>query len=239
MGLAFRVLWRALKDYYDEMFTLVGANLVWVLVLTAALGIPYGLNYLGIHPAVTLISGVLLLVGLLPPATAGMWYLTNQVAHHKTVEFRMMWDGAKMYATKSWLHALLNIVVAALVYVNIWFYGAIDAQWAVIVRGLFIGLAVLWVLIQIYVMPMLMEQQEPKFFLALRNAAFMTFASPIVTLLVGVLMALIAALSIGLALPFAVAMMAVLGLISNGAVLALLVQFKIRKPPEELAPGAD
>ncbi|MGQ9684224.1 MAG: hypothetical protein ACUVX9_16965 [Anaerolineae bacterium] len=239
MGLAFRVLWRALKDFYEEMFTLVGANLVWVLVLSAALGIPYGLDYLGVHPAVTSVAGVLLLLVLLPPATAGMWYLTNQVAHHKTVEFRMMWDGARMYATKSWLHALLNIAVAALVYVNISFYGAIDAQWAVIVRGLFIGLAVLWVLIQIYVMPMLMEQQEPKFFLALRNAAFMTFASPIVTLLVGVLMVAIAALSIGLALPFAVAMMALLGLMSNGAVLALLVEFKIRKPPEELAPGVD
>lgn len=239
MKISFKVLWQACKGFYEEMFTLVGANLAWVLVLSAALGIPYGLSYIGVAAPAVLIAAVLLLLGLVPPATAGMFYLTNQVAHHKSVEFRMLWDGAKMYATKAWLHTLLNLLAAVLIWANLQFYGAIDAQWAVIVRGLFVGIAVLWTLIQIYVFPMLLEQQEPKFFLALRNAAFMTFASPITTLILAVLMVVVAALSIGLALPFAVAMMAVLCLMANGAVLELLVHFKIRKPPEEPVPGVD
>jgi uncharacterized membrane protein YesL len=209
MGMAFRVMWTAFKDYYEEMFTLVGANLLWVVLVI---------------PVVTI-----------PPATAGMFYLTNQVAHHKSIEFRMFFEGFKKYLWKSYLLALLNLLAATIFYANIMFYGQMEGQWAVIVRGIFVGLAVMWVLIQIYVFPMLLEQQEAKLLLALRNAAFLAFASPITTVVLAVLMILVAALSIGLTLPFAVAMMAVLALMANGAVLALLVHFKIRKPPEELA----
>lgn len=209
MGIAFRVLWAAFKDYYEEMFTLVGANLLWVVLAI---------------PVVTI-----------PPATAGMLYLTNQIAHHKTIEFRMFFEGIKKYVWKSYLLALLNLGVLALLAINVWFYGAQfpDQQWAVIVRGVFVGLAVTWLLIQIYVWPMLFEQEEAKLLLALRNAAFLTFASPITSLTLGILMALVAVLSVGLTLPFALAMAALLGLMANGAVLTLLVHFKIRKAPDE------
>lgn len=210
MGIPFRVLWAAFKDFYEEMFTLVGANLLWVVLAI---------------PVVTI-----------PPATVGMLYLTNQVAHHKTIEFRMFFEGFKTYLWKSYLHALLNLGVLLLLATNIWFYGAQfpDQQWAVIVRGIFVGLAVIWALIQIYVWPMLFEQEQPKLLLAIRNAAFLTFASPVITLVLGILMVLVAVLSVGLTLPFALAMAAVLGLMANGAVLTLLVHYKIRKPPEEL-----
>jgi len=84
------------------------------------------------------------------------------------------------------------------------------------------------------VFPMLLEQQEPRLLLAVRNAAFLTFATPITSLFLAILMLLVIAVSVGLTLPFAVAMMAVLCLMGNGAVLTLLVHLKIRKPPEEV-----
>jgi len=211
MGIAFRILWTALKDFYEEMFVLVGANLLWVLLCI---------------PLVTI-----------PPATAGMFYLTNQIAHHKSIEFRMFFEGFKKYFVKSWLLTLLNLLAAALFYANYQFYGQMAAQWASIVQGLFVGLFVIWCLIQMYVFPMLLEQQEPRLLLAVRNAAFLAFASPITTLTLAVLMAVVAALSVGLAFLFAVAMMAVLCLMCNGAVLTLLVHFGVRKPPEEVVEG--
>lgn len=212
MGIAFRVLWTACKDYYEEMFTLVGANLLWVVLAIPVLTIP--------------------------PATAGMLYLTNQIAHRRRIEFRMFFEGFKKYFWQSYLLALLNLLVAVLVYTNLAFYAQMEGQWTVIVRGIFVGLAVMWVLIQMYVFPMLLEQEEPRLLLALRNAAFLAFASPITSLILGVLMVLVAVLSIGLTLPFAVAMAALLSLMANGAVLTLLVHFKIRKPPEEDTVGA-
>jgi len=210
MGTAFRVFWAALKDYYDEMFRLVGANLLWVL------SIP--------------------LVITLPPATAGMFYLTNQVAHHKSVELGMFFEGFKKYFLKSWLLTLLNAAALLIFYTNFTFYGArVAGQWGSILQGLFVGLAVMWCLIQLYVFPMLFEQEEPRLLLALRNAALMAFASPIATLVLGVLLVATALLSFALALPFAVALMAVVCLAANEAVLTLLVEFGIRKPPEEVA----
>ena len=232
MGIAFRVLWAALKDYYEEMFTLVGANLVWVAAVAAAFGLP-ALAGRYLAPAAGLGLAVVLGFLLLPPITAGMLYLTNQIAHHKSIEFGMLWEGARTYAVKSWLLTLINVLAAVIIATNFFFYGQFEGQWPVIVRGLFVGMGVLWCLIQIYVFPMLLEQQEPRLLLALRNAAFLTFASPITTLILAVLMIVVAALSIGLTLPFAVAMAAVLCLMANEAVLALLIHFKIRKPPEE------
>jgi uncharacterized membrane protein YesL len=208
MGTAFRVFWAALKDYYEEMFRLVGANLLWLLAIP--------------------------LVVTLPPATAGMFYLANQVAHHKSVELGMFFEGFKKYFVKSWLWVLLNVGVLLVLYVNLVFYGErVGGQLGSIVQGLFVGLGVMWCLIQLYVFPMLLEQQEPRLLLALRNAALMAFASPIATLLLGVLLAATTVLSLVLALPFAVALMAIVALAANEAVLLLLVQFGIRKPPEE------
>ena len=236
MGIAFRVLWTAFKDYYEEMFTLVGANLLWVVILA----VPAGVAALGgqLLPLATVGVGALVLgVLLVPPATAGMFYLTNQVTHHKSIEFGMFFEGLKKYVWKSYLLILLNLLAASIVYANFQFYGQFEGQWAVIVRGLFVGLGVMWCLVQIYVFPMLLEQQEPRLLLALRNAAFLAFASPITSLVLAVLMLVVAALSIGLTLPFAVAMIAVLCLMANGAVLTLLVHFGIRQPPDEALEG--
>lgn len=210
MGIAFRAFWAACKDYYEEMFSLVGANLLWLLLAV---------------PVVTL-----------PPATAGMFCLTNRIAHHRSVELRMFFAGMRKYFLKSWLLALLNVAVLGILYVNWRFYGQMLApQWAAIVQGLFLGLIVLWCLIQLYVYPMLLEQEEPRLLLALRNAAFMTLASPLTTLALGLLVALAAVASTLLALPLAVALIAVVALAANEAVLALLVHFDIRKLPEEEA----
>jgi len=212
MGTAFRVFWAALKDYYEEMFRLAGANLLWLVLAI---------------PVVTL-----------PPATAGMFYLANQVAHHKSVELGMFFEGLKKYFVKSWLWALLNVAALVILYTNVVFYGEkVGGQWGSIAQGLFVGLGVMWCLIQLYVFPMLLEQEQPRLLLALRNAALMAFASPIVTLVLGLLLVATAVLSLVLALPFAVALMAVVALAANEAVLTLLVQFGIRKPPEEMMEG--
>ncbi len=208
MGIAVRAFWAACKDYYEEMFRLVGANLLWLLLAV---------------PIITL-----------PPATAGMFCLTNRIAHHRSVELRLFFAGMKQYFFKSWLLALLNAAVLGLLYVNLRFYGQMLAgQWAAIVQGLFLGLMVLWCLMQLYVFPMLLEQEEPRLLLALRNAAFMAFASPLTALVLGVLVALLAAASAALALPFAVALMAVVALAANETVLALLVHYGIRQAEEE------
>jgi uncharacterized membrane protein YesL len=208
MGIALRALWAALKDYYEEMFKLAGANLLWLLLAI---------------PIVTL-----------PPATAGLLYLTNQVAHHRSVELRMFFEGLRKYFVKSWLLALLNLLVLTVLWANVRFYGQmLDAQWAPIVQGLFLGVTGIWCLIQLYVFPMLLEQEEPKLLLALRNAALLAFASPVTTLLLGILLAIATVVSVALPLLLAIALAAVVALAVNEAVLILLVHLGVRQPAEE------
>jgi len=207
MSIALRALWMACRDYYEELFRLVGANLLWLLL------------------AITLVT--------LPPATAGMFYLTNHIAHDRPVELRMFFVGLRQYWLKSWLLALINLFVLAVLLANVRSYGQLlEPRWAAIVQGLFLGLTALWCLIQLYVFPMLLEQEEPKLLLALRNAALLTLATPFTSLALGVLLVIVALISAVLALPFAVALMAIVALAANQAVLMLLVHLGVRKPAE-------
>ncbi|HOG46924.1 MAG TPA: DUF624 domain-containing protein [Anaerolineae bacterium] len=227
MGIAVRAFWVALKDYYEEMFKLVGANLLWAASL-----LPLGaLPLVGWSPLALLFLALLI---AFPPATAAMFCLTNRIAHHRAADLGLFFAGFRKHFFRSWLLALLNVVVLAMLWANASFYGQmLQPPWAALVQGLCVGLTVMWCLIQLYVFPMLLEQEEPRLLLALRNAAFLAFASPITTLVLGALLAVSVVLSAALALPFAVALMAIVGLAANEAVLALLVRFGIRQPEEE------
>jgi hypothetical protein len=96
---------------------------------------------------------------------------------------------------------LLNLLVVAVVVSNIWFYGQFDADWTVIVRMILSFLSLVWLMVQFYVLPYLMEQEDKSLRLALRNGLFTALAAPGYTAVVGGLAALVVALSAVLVAP--------------------------------------
>ncbi|MBN1147768.1 MAG: DUF624 domain-containing protein [Anaerolineales bacterium] len=105
-----------------------------------------------------------------PPAIAGLYYATNQLAHEKEANWRTFLEGFRRYFWLSWRWMLANLLVAALVLANYLFYGRFQAQWGSAVQGVFLGLLFLWVLLQIYTFPLLLEQADQRLFTALRNS---------------------------------------------------------------------
>ena len=86
---AMSVFWQTLKDTWEELFQLAIVNLVWLF------------------SALTIIG--------LPVTTAGMYYVTNRVAHGKTFHFSDFIDGIKLYWWRSLLWFLANVVIILLV----------------------------------------------------------------------------------------------------------------------------
>jgi uncharacterized membrane protein YesL len=176
---AFRITWLSLRDTYEELFILVGANL-----LALALFIP-------------VVTG--------PPALAGLHYLGFCIATGKRIEFGFFWQGFRTYFLDSWKLTALNVLIFGLLGVDVWFYmSRVQGVWRVV--GLVgVWMLLIWALAQLYAFPLLVRQQERKLFLAVKNAVLLTLAYPIFSLTSGLLLALILVLSAAVPVVFALA----------------------------------
>jgi uncharacterized membrane protein YesL len=198
-----QVIGQALRDWWDDWFNMALISLVWLLCW------------------VTVVLG--------PPATFGVYYVTNQLARGRSLGLRGLLDGGRRYFLKSWLWMLLNLVVAVVVMTNIWFYGQFDADWAVIVRLFFSFLSLAWLIVQFYALPYLMEQEEESLRLALRNGLFTFLAAPGYAAVVAGLVALVAALSVILVAPLFLGSPCLIAALGNRAVRERVETFRVRE----------
>jgi uncharacterized membrane protein YesL len=198
-----QVIGQALRDWWDDWFNMAVISLVWLLCW------------------VTVVLG--------PPATFGVYYVTNQLARGRSLGLRGLLEGGRRYFLKSWLWMLLNLVAAAVMVSNIWFYGQFDADWAVIVRLFFPFLGLAWLIVQFYALPYLMEQEEESLRLALRNGLFTFLAAPGYTAVVAGLAALVAALSVILMAPLLLGSPCLIATLGNRAVRERVETFRVRE----------
>jgi uncharacterized membrane protein YesL len=198
-----QVVGQALRDWWDDWLNMAVISLIWLLCW------------------VTVVLG--------PSATFGVYYVTNQLAHGRSLGPRGLLEGGRRYFFKSWLWMLLNLVAAVVVVANVWFYGQFDADWAVIVRVVppFLGLA--WLVVQFYALPYLMEQEKKSLRLALRNGLFTFLAAPGYTAVVAGLAALIAALSAILVAPLFLGSACLIAALGNRAVRERVETFRVRE----------
>lgn len=116
---------------------------------------------------------------LASPATGGLYYATNQMAHGRDGGLSVYWEGLKSYIWPSYRWGIMNLVIAFLISVNIWFYGNSTWQIAPYLRIVFIVSAIFWAVIQMYTFPFMIEQEEPLLKTALRNSLIATARYPL------------------------------------------------------------
>jgi uncharacterized membrane protein YesL len=143
-----------LVEAYLLSIPLITTNVMWLLLSL---------------PVVTLI-----------PATGGLYYATNLLAHDKVSSWRSVLEGFRRHFWLSWRWGSLNLVIYGGLIANIWFYGQVS--WGVWFRPLFLLLTLLWTLLQIYLFPILLEQERPSLRLALRNSFILLLRRPFHTL---------------------------------------------------------
>lgn len=188
MGGARPVWGRTLRMLWEELFVLVTASGVWTL--------------LGLAPALLLLAvggpilGALGLILTLPPATAGLYFVTNRLANDYVGHMGHVWQGARQLAKQAWILGGLNAFVAVVAIANFQFYNQFDAGWVVAVRSIWFTLLLIWIFTQLYAFPLLLEQKEPRVRLALRNSLFLAFASPGLTFSISLFLAFLIAVTI-------------------------------------------
>jgi uncharacterized membrane protein YesL len=149
-------------DAYMATIPLITLNLVWLVCSL---------------PLVTLI-----------PSTAALFYATNRLAHGKSADMHTFFEGFRLYFRRSWLWGLLNVVVSVVLVSNFIYYGRLTDTWATIAGAIVVVASVIWVSLQVYVFPLILEQEKPDLRLALRNSLILLIRRPFFTFGVALVM---------------------------------------------------
>lgn len=151
-----KLLWGWLTQAYDSFGELMVANLLWVVFT--------------------------LLVVTAPPAAAGLYYVTNRLAHEERCGWRKFFEGFRAHFWVSWRWGLLNLFALVVFVSNYVFYDQINANWAIWAKGVFLGLSLIWLFLQIYTFPLLLEQTDQRLITALRNSLVIYIKRPGMTI---------------------------------------------------------
>jgi uncharacterized membrane protein YesL len=199
---ALRVFRSSLGALYYELFLLVGVNLAWL--------------------------GLSLLVVTAPPAAAGVYYLANQLAKGETVSFGLFVQGMRRYFRRSWLLAIIVVVISALLVGNLLFYANFANHWVRLISVFWGYVLIFWLAMLIYLFPLLIEQSDKSLLLILRNAALLVLDNVVFTLTLGVLLLLFLLLNVALAVPLLLIVMSGLAIIQSKALLTVLEKYRER-----------
>lgn len=198
-----RVIGHALSAWWDDWVNQVVINLIWV--------------------------GCWVTVVLGPPATFGLYYVANRLAYGQSLGPRGLLEGARRYFLKSWLWMVLNLVILAILILNLIFYAALAAAWTDWVMAFLVLLGLAWLVIQFYTLPYVMEQEHRHLRLALRNALFTALAAPGYTLMVVGFAILLLVLSVGLIFPLLLGGPCLIAVLGSHAVRERLETYRVRE----------
>lgn len=160
-----RMLWNGLKIWWEAWVGLWLFGLVWVLCWA------------------TLVLG--------PPATFGFFYAVRRLIVEKETKWKHFYQPAKTYFFASWLWFLANLLVLYIVFSNYVYYGRITISVGGILKVLAVGVGILWIAVQFYALPYLMLLEKKSLLIAWKNGLFTILASPIFSLVLWVVIAVI------------------------------------------------
>jgi uncharacterized membrane protein YesL len=168
------------------------------------------------------------------PALGGLYYATNAQAHGKPADWRLFMEGFRAYFWLSWRWGILNVAVVGVLVGNVLFYGQVTAEWAVVGRALAGALLALWTVLQMFAWPLLMEQEDRRVRVALRNSAVILIRQPVLSLSVAAALALVALASVLVIRPAVVFISAsLIAYMGNKAVIRAIDRIAPRTSPPE------
>lgn len=118
-----------------------------------------------------------------PPATAALYAITREIGYRRNMSWRDFFGYMGQYFFLGWRWGILNLAAVFIVLLNIWFYDNLALPIALFLRWLWIAIGIIWLIIQQYCFPLILEQEKPRVFLATRNALVLCLRHPLFTLI--------------------------------------------------------
>ena len=184
----FAITWTSIKDVYDELYRIIGMNLMWFavsavmfVVINVIIAVIWGESIVASFAIG--VTGLILVIGP-NPAAAGLHYFTRHIVKDEILHFSFFWEGLRMFWRKATYIFLISLGVAGILLVNMGFYFD-RGQENVIFTGVavFIGwVTVVWLMMQPYMLPMLIEQEDKRILIVLRNSLLLALDNIILSI---------------------------------------------------------
>jgi hypothetical protein len=130
---------------------------------------------------VWLIANMLIIPG--PPVTLALFYYTNQVVHEETVNISDFFKAIPRFWTTGWRWGILNLAILFFLCGDLILTSyQSQTQGTIFFSGIYITLMLFWILLQVFALPFLLEQEKASVFQALRNGIVMIGKNPIFSL---------------------------------------------------------
>ncbi len=203
---AWHVICAALRGIWSDLLTTAIVNLMWL--------------------------GLTLLVVPAPPAALALFYVGNRLAHGDPTDPRDFLPALRRYFGLGWRWGLLQLAVLFVLVGDVVLTGRLGGGSAAgrLAQGFYLAGLAFWLLLQVYALAFLFEQETPSLRLALRNGVVLLGQNPLFSLTLGLLLVILLTLGI----VFFCATTAVggvfLALVGNHAVLNRLAARRVTKP---------
>lgn len=168
-----RIILQSLSDIWDDLFLALTCNLAW------------------------LVAQVIVVPG--PPATLALFYVANQVARGEAVDFGDFWRAIRRYWVLGWRWGAVNLFVILFLLADYWITGLLNlGDWAFLLQSFYLAALAGWLLVQLFALPFLFEQEKLSLRQAWRNAVALIGRQPLWVL--GLVLLAAAVLIVGTAL---------------------------------------
>lgn len=141
-----QIIFGALQDAWADIWTVLVCNLVWTL------------------------SNILIIPG--PPATLALFTYCNHLAHGEIADFSDYWRAFRHQWGPAWRWGAVNLLVIILLVGDFILTGRLSqSPFARFMQGFYLAALGAWLIVQLYALPFLIEQDTPSLRQALRNGA--------------------------------------------------------------------
>jgi len=180
MRIVFEGFKKAFSIFWDDSISLIVFNFICFLSLLPAL-----LFFSVTNATASVVTSIINTVLFLPSVffIFALYHVLFDCRRSIVISFRSFFG----YIGSTWKQALIfgviNVFMALMVGWNLRFYAQFHEAWAGIVQAIFVSVTMIWVILQITMLPLYPRLTDPSFKLALRNAGAL-FAGYILPVLV-------------------------------------------------------
>jgi uncharacterized membrane protein YesL len=126
---------------------------------------------------------IVVAIAVLPnPATAGVQYVTHELARGEAVFLSDQWDGLRRFSALALRAWLLSLLVTVVILANIALYLRAHFPLALPLALIWLYILVVWLAALVYVYPLIVEQRVRRVLLVYRNAFIMAASRPMFTI---------------------------------------------------------
>jgi uncharacterized membrane protein YesL len=223
------IIWRGVVEVYDNLFPLVGMNLLWLVLSIPLVVVVTGL-LLVFRLENTIAFPIALLFAILAPNPASVGILTyaNHLLNEEVVEFGLFWSGLRELWWRSLILSLIGVLGTAILGVNIYFYLNSQVEVLHLFAILWIYGLIIWAMMLLYMGPLLVEQQNKSIRLILKNAFLLCVDNLPTTAVILIILIALSVASILITLLVALVTGSFVAMVETKAVFAFLEKYRAR-----------